>query len=122
MIDVKPLDSVDVANANTFEKGDDQQRVVSGEAVHQLKDVAASSVCEAHRQDAARQTESLLGRPRTVHEVLPSVQRLTPVMTSFGRLGNSFMSTSEVVTPSSVPNCESIPRVNSIMKNSTAQN
>ena len=48
MIAVIPLDSVDVANANTFEKGDDQQRVVSGEAVHQLKDVATSSVCEAH--------------------------------------------------------------------------
>lgn len=41
-------------------------------------------------------------------------------MTSFGTFGKSFMSTSEVVTPSSVPNCESMPSVNSIRKNRTA--
>lgn len=36
--------------------------------------------------------------------------------------GNSFISTREVATPSNVPNCESMPSVNSIRKNSTAQN
>lgn len=41
---------------------------------------------------------------------------------SFDKPGNSFMSTSEVATPSSVPNCESMPSVNSIRKNRTAQN
>lgn len=45
-----------------------------------------------------------------------------PVKISLRKFGNSFISTMEVTTPSKVPNCESIPRVNSIKKNSTAQN
>lgn len=47
---------------------------------------------------------------------------LTPIIMSFGRLGNSFISTSDVPRPSNMPNCESIPKVNSIKKNKTAQN
>lgn len=47
---------------------------------------------------------------------------LTPIITSFGRLGNSFISTRDVPSPSSIPNCESIPSVNSMRKNKTAQN
>lgn len=43
-------------------------------------------------------------------------------MCSLFALGNSFMSTKDVATPSSVPNCESTPNVNSIRKNRTAQN
>lgn len=47
---------------------------------------------------------------------------VTPMIISFGKLGNSFISTIDVPSPSSMPNCESIPSVNSIRKNKTAQN
>uniref|UniRef100_A0A182JDG8 Uncharacterized protein n=1 Tax=Anopheles atroparvus TaxID=41427 RepID=A0A182JDG8_ANOAO len=47
-------------------------------------------------------------------------EQISNVIISFGTFGNSFMSISEVLTPSSVPNCESMPSVNSIRKNSTA--
>lgn len=47
--------------------------------------------------------------------------KLTSVIFSFGRFGKSFISTNEVMTPSNVPNCESIPSVNNIRKNKTAQ-
>lgn len=39
---------------------------------------------------------------------------------SFDSDGNNFISTNDVNTPSSVPNCESIPSENNIKKNSTA--
>lgn len=41
-------------------------------------------------------------------------------MASFLRLGNTFISMREEMTPSSVPNCESAPRVNSMRKKRTA--
>lgn len=47
---------------------------------------------------------------------------LTPMIISFGKLGNNFMSTNDVPSPSSIPNCESMPSVNSIKKNKTAHN
>ena len=40
-----------------------------------------------------------------------------PVRTSFLTFGSNFKSTMEVMTPSRVPNSESIPNVNSIKKN-----
>lgn len=46
----------------------------------------------------------------------------TPIIHSLGRFGNNFISTKDVTTPSKVPNCESIPKVNSIKKKSTAHN
>lgn len=46
----------------------------------------------------------------------------TPIIFSFDKFGNNFMSTNDVATPSRVPNCESMPRVNNIKKNNTAQN
>lgn len=46
---------------------------------------------------------------------------LTKVIFSFVKLGSSFISTSDVMTPSRVPNWESIPRVNSMRKKRTAQ-
>lgn len=45
----------------------------------------------------------------------------SPVKISFRMFGNIFRSTIEVTAPSSVPNCESIPSVNSIMKKSIDQ-
>lgn len=54
--------------------------------------------------------------------ILTLQQLLTPIIHSLGRFGNSFMSINDVTTPSNVPNCESIPRVKSIKKNSTAHN
>lgn len=49
-------------------------------------------------------------------------QVITPIIISFGIFGKSFMSTKDVATPSSVPNCESIPNVNNMRKNRTAHN
>lgn len=43
------------------------------------------------------------------------------MIASFGKFGNSFISIKDVTTPSNVPNCESIPNVNSIRKNNIAQ-
>lgn len=48
-------------------------------------------------------------------------QIFTPIIISFGKLGNSFISTNDVPRPSNIPNCESIPSVNNIKKKSTAQ-
>lgn len=45
-----------------------------------------------------------------------------PVRYSLRRFGKSFISTMEVITPSNVPNWESIPRVNNIKKKRTDQN
>lgn len=57
---------------------------------------------------------------RDSYSIAHLLLRITPVIISLGTLGNSFISISEVLTPSSVPNCESIPSVNSIRKNRTA--
>lgn len=46
----------------------------------------------------------------------------SPVRISFRKLGNNFISTMDVTTPSRVPNCESMPSVNNMRKNNTAQN
>ena len=46
---------------------------------------------------------------------------ILPVRNSFLMLGNIFISTSDVTTPSSVPNCESIPSVNNMEKKRIAQ-
>lgn len=46
----------------------------------------------------------------------------TPIIYSLGKFGNNFISTKDVTTPSNVPNCESIPKVNSIKKNKIAHN
>lgn len=44
-----------------------------------------------------------------------------PVRTSLRTFGKIFISTTDVMTPSRVPNCESIPSVSSIRKNKTDQ-
>lgn len=51
--------SINIAYREALEQGDDQQWEVAGEAVHQLEDVAASTVREAHRDQAAGEAESL---------------------------------------------------------------
>lgn len=49
------LNAVHVADGQALKQRDDQQRKVTGEAVHQLEHVAAGAVREARRYGAARQ-------------------------------------------------------------------
>lgn len=55
-------------------------------------------------------------------DIAQHTKQIPPVRTSLGRFGNNFISTTEVTTPSRVPNWESMPKVKSIRKKSTDQN
>uniref|UniRef100_A0A182TFU7 Uncharacterized protein n=1 Tax=Anopheles melas TaxID=34690 RepID=A0A182TFU7_9DIPT len=101
----EPFEPVYVADTDAFEKRNYKQCVAAGEAVHQLEDVATGTVGKAQGQYTTGHAQGLQNQKLII---------------SFGTLGNSFISISEVLTPSSVPNCESIPSVNSIRKNRTA--
>lgn len=51
--------AINIANREALEEGDDQQRKVAGEAVHQLEYIAPGSVGKAHGDQAAGEAKAL---------------------------------------------------------------
>lgn len=121
-----PFDSIDISHGDAFKESNYQKWVASCETVHQLKYVAAGTMREYNWYCDTRYTENLKENVNCYFMIKNSKFEIrwkpTPMIMSFGKLGNSFISTKDVARPSSIPNCESMPSVNSIRKKRTAQN